>query len=327
MTDVELDRLAFKEHFASLHSEICKAFIGQPEIVEQLLICFYCGGHLLLEGMPGLGKTLLVRTLGEVLDLGVSRVQCTPDLMPSDIIGTNVLLEDTHGAQKIDFRKGPIFSNIVLIDEINRATPKTQSAFLEAMQEGRVTALGAAYELDRPFFVLATQNPIEIEGTFPLPEAQLDRFFFKLRVGFPALSQLSEIIDLTTGTDSQGLAPRPSLGRFDGMAALVRKVKVADGVKQYALRLVLATHPDGDEAPEMVRRFVKYGASPRAAQSIVLGSKARALARGRLNVSLEDVEALAYPSLNHRMILNFEAEVQGVDTALLVRQLCEELPA
>jgi MoxR-like ATPase len=278
---------------------------------------------VLLEGVPGLGKTLLIKTLSECLDLTFSRIQFTPDLMPGDIIGTNIIVEDAEQRKHFQFQRGPIFGHILLADEVNRATPKTQSALLEGMQEGNVTVSGAAHPLPSPFFVLATQNPIEMEGTYPLPEAQLDRFVFKLRVRYPALEELTEIIDRTTRpreVEVQRVMTGPQVLTF---RELVREVPLASHVRDLASLIVLASHPQWDRAPEAARRFIRYGASPRGAQALVLGAKVRALAEGRYNVSVEDLRAMAAPALRHRIILNFEGEAEGVESDTLISQLVE----
>ena len=311
----------FREHYELLLEEIGKVFVGQRDLVERVLTCLLSGGHVLLEGMPGVGKTLLVKTLSQTLDLDYARIQCTPDLMPSDVLGTNMLYEDEAGHHSIRFEKGPIFANIVLADEINRATPKTQSAFLEAMQERRVTLLGKGHPLEEPFMVLATQNPIEMEGTYRLPEAQLDRFFFKLTVKRPDVDELSRVMDLTTGEGGPSIRPVCPRETVLEMSNAVRKVKIAEDVKRYALRLVLGSDPEGEEAPPVVKKCVKYGASPRAAQSMILGGKVRALYRGRYNVSFEDITEMALPSLAHRVILNFEGEMSGMTAEKIVRDL------
>ena len=316
---------AFRERYALLEQEIRKVFIGQPRLVERVLICLFSRGHVLIEGMPGLGKTLLVKSLSEALDLRFSRIQCTPDLMPADVIGTNLMIEDAKGTPHVRFQQGPIFSHIVLADEVNRATPKTQSAFLEAMQERRVTVLGETYELEGPFFLLATQNPIEMEGTYPLPEAQLDRFFFKLNIDFPSLDDLSRIVDLTTGTARSRLRPVCDREAIRDMCQLVREVKIAERVKRFAMRAVLATHPEADEAPEMVRQYVQHGASPRAVQSMILGAKVRALTRGRYNVAFEDLQDVAMPSMAHRIIVTFEGEIARITPRDVVRELLARL--
>ncbi len=315
----------FRECYTLLQEEIGRVFIGQPATVELLLIALFCGGHVLLEGVPGVGKTLLVKTLSSILHLKFSRIQCTPDLMPADIIGTNVMVDDTLGGQSLRFERGPLFANVVLADEINRATPKTQSAFLEAMQERRITVFGVNHILEGPFLVLATQNPIEMEGTYPLPEAQLDRFFFKLQVGYPSLDDLSRIMDLTTSEESPIVEARYGWDDVIGMMSLVKKVKIAEDVKRFALRLTLATHPDSAEAVETVRKYVRYGASPRAGQAMVLAGKARALAEGRYNVSVDDIRACALAALNHRIIFNFEGEVQQISANQVVDELLKTL--
>jgi MoxR-like ATPase len=316
---------AFTHVFDRLKSEVAGAFVGQPHLVEHVLICLFSGGHALLEGLPGLGKTLLVKTLSEALDLKFSRIQCTPDLMPADVIGTNLLVEDARGIQRFEFQQGPLFGNIILVDEINRTTPKTQSAFLEAMQEHRVTVLGDSHSLENPFLVLATQNPIELEGTYPLPEAQLDRFLFKLKVDYPTIDELSRIVDMTTAGEVHQVSRIYDRQTVVDMSALVRKVRIAENVKRYALRITMASHPDGPEATDGVRQFVNYGASPRAAQSMILGAKVKALADGRYNVSLDDLRAMALPSLRHRILLNFEGEVAKVTTDNLVGEILAKI--
>lgn len=302
----------FRDILQTLRQQIGRVIVGHEEVVEGTLLCIFAGGHALLEGVPGLGKTLLVRTMGQVLSLRFSRIQFTPDLMPADITGTNLLAEDESGHRRFQFQQGPVFANIVLADEINRATPKTQSAMLEAMQEHAVTVAGVRYELPEPFFVLATQNPIEMEGTYPLPEAQLDRFMFKLLVHSPSVEQLNAIIDRTTGAQ----VPQADVGA-DGetvlwMQELARQVPLAEPVRDFASQLVHFTHPDVGDAPEMVKRYVRFGSSPRGAQALVQTAKVRALGEGRYNVSVEDIEAVAYPALRHRILLNFEAEAQGI---------------
>jgi len=318
---IRAEAAAFQETIRALEAEIGRIFVGQPELVEHLLWCVFCGGHALLEGVPGLGKTLLVKTLSQALNLRFFRIQCTPDLMPADVIGTNLLVEDSQGGRGFRFEPGPLFANIVLADEINRATPKTQSAFLEAMQEHRVTVFGVSHVLEEPFCVFATQNPIEMEGTYPLPEAQLDRFFFKLTVRLPDVEELSRIMALTTEDDTPSVKPRADAETVRAMGRLVRQVRIAEDVKRLALRLMLATHPDAPDAPPAVKRFVRYGASPRAAQAMILAAKARALAAGRYHVSADDIRAVAPPALNHRLVLNFEGEMQQMTTDGLVAEV------
>jgi MoxR-like ATPase len=315
----------FTDLFAKLKAEVGKAFVGQPDLVDHILICLFCRGHVLLEGLPGLGKTLLVKILSDALDLKFSRIQCTPDLMPADVIGTNMLIEDARGIQRFEFQPGPLFGNIVLVDEINRTTPKTQSAFLEAMQEQKVTVLGKSHVLEDPFLLLATQNPIEMEGTYPLPEAQLDRFFFKLKVEYPSIEDLSRIIDLTTSGSAQEIKQISGREMLREMSALVRKVKIAEDAKRYAVRIVLATHPSSSEAIEEVTRYVSYGASPRGAQSMVMAAKVKALTNGRYNVSYDDLRDIALPSLRHRILLNFEGEVAKITSDDIIHDILTQI--
>jgi len=303
----------FREVFTSLTREIAKVVVGHEEIVRGVLICLFSGGHSLLEGVPGLGKTLLVKTLSETLDLRFSRIQFTPDLMPADIIGTNIVVETPGGGRHFTFQPGALFGQIVLADEVNRATPKTQSALLEAMQELSVTVGGVHHTLARPFFVLATQNPIEMEGTYPLPEAQLDRFLLKLKVKYPSAAELSEIVERTTKPQTDLVQKVTDGPEVEAMKALVREVPIALPIKEYVTQLVLATRPDHPGAPDMVRRFVRYGSSPRGAQALVFGGKVQALIDSRFNVSFEDIRAVLLPSLRHRLILSFEGEAEGVD--------------
>jgi len=325
MTDIEAQVAQFGENFQHVRAEIAKVIVGHADVVEGLLTCLLCGGHALLEGVPGLGKTLLVKSLGAVLHLDFSRIQFTPDLMPADITGTRVVSQDEEGHRYFEFQQGPIFSNIVLADEINRATPKTQSALLEAMQEQTVTIAGVEYRLQLPFLVLATQNPLEMDGTYPLPEAQLDRFFLKLQVSYPSFEDLSEIVDRTTQRQERLLEPILQEAKILEAQQFVRDVPIASHVKNYAIRMVMATHPQTPAASEQVKRYVRYGSSPRGVQSLVLAGKVRALFQGRFHVSIEDLRTVALPCLRHRLILNFEGEAEGVDSADLIRDILEHL--
>jgi MoxR-like ATPase len=317
----------FVAAFEKLRAEVEKVIVGHRDIINHVLIGMFAGGHVLLEGAPGLGKTLLIKTLAEGLELSFSRIQFTPDLMPADISGTNIILEDAEGRKHFQFQPGPIFGHIVLADEINRATPKTQSALLEGMQEGYVTVGGASRPLPSPFFVLATQNPIEMEGTYPLPEAQLDRFLFKLRVRYPAIEELNAIIDRTTQTHSVTMERVMSGPTVLGFRELIREVPIASHLRDLASTIVMATHPDWEGAPEITRRFVRYGASPRGAQALVLGAKVLALSQGRYNVSVEDLRVLTAPALRHRVILNFEGEAEAVDVDTLVAEIVDKAQA
>jgi MoxR-like ATPase len=315
----------FRGDFARVRAEVGKVIVGNQDIVDGVLICLLSGGHALLEGVPGLGKTLLVKTLSQVLDLSFARVQFTPDLMPADITGTNILMEDAEGRKLFQFQPGPIFANIVLADEINRATPKTQSAMLEAMQEHSVTVGGKMYTLQEPFFVLATQNPIEMDGTYPLPEAQLDRFLFKLIVPSPTMKELSAIIERTTGTAAPPVSKVLDGPQILAMRQIAREVPIATHVREYAVRLILATHPRSEVAPDLVNRFVRFGASPRGAQSLVLAAKIRALLDGRYNVAYDDIASVAPAALRHRLLLNFEGEAEGIGTDTIIREVLTRL--
>jgi len=316
----------FRDSYGRLRAEIGKIIVGHEAIVDGTLVALFAGGHVLLEGVPGLGKTLLVKTLSEVLGLSFNRIQFTPDLMPADILGTNMVMEAAGGRREFEFQRGPIFAHLVLADEINRATPKTQSALLEAMQEHSVTAGGEIRRLAEPFFVMATQNPIDQEGTYPLPEAQLDRFFFKILVGYPSASELTEVLTRTT-TGVKALVGRV-LDRepLQELMELVREVPVASHVKDYAVRLVLSTHPKSETAAPITNQYLRFGSSPRGGQTLILAGKVRALMQGRFNVSYDDIEAVAAPSLRHRLILNFEAEAEGITTDHIIAQILRDVP-
>ena len=317
---------AFQSDFELVRSEIAKAVVGHQEIVDGVVTCLFAGGHALLEGVPGLGKTLLVRSLSEALQLQFNRIQFTPDLMPADVTGTTIVVEGDTG-RDFQFRKGPIFSQIVLADEINRATPKTQSSLLEAMQERSVTVGGTTHRLERPFFVMATQNPIEQEGTYPLPEAQLDRFFFKLQVGYSTREELAEILDRTTTGYEAKIEPVLDGERIKAHQAIVRNVGIEEKIQDFAVRMVLATHPEGQFAPPIVNRFQRFGASPSAAPTLVHGGKGMAMLDGRNHVSTDDIKAIALPALRHRCLLNFEGEAEGISTDEVVTNIIDTLPA
>jgi MoxR-like ATPase len=317
----------------ALRAEVGRVIVGHEDVVGDVLLCLFCEGHALLEGVPGLGKTTLIKCLGQALAVATSRIQFTPDLMPADIIGTNVLIQEETQApgasaetrRIVRFQKGPVFSNIVLADEINRATPKTQSALLEAMQERTVTAGGTTYVLEPPFIVLATQNPIEMEGTYPLPEAQLDRFFFKLSLGYPSGEEIAAIIDRTTAGPPARLSPILDAAGIGRIKDLVRALPVATHVRDYAIRLALATRPGAPEATDLVTRYVRYGASPRGPQSMVLAAKAHALFAGRMNAGFEDVRAVCRPALRHRVLLNFEGEAEGITAERIIDDILERV--
>jgi len=317
----------FRSAYGRVRSEIGKVIVGHDEIVHGVLTCLFVGGHALLEGVPGLGKTLLIRTLADALALDFNRIQFTPDLMPADIIGTNVVMEAPDGHRVFEFQRGPIFSQIVLADEINRATPKTQSALLEAMQEHSVTVGGHVHTLKEPFFVMATQNPIEQEGTYPLPEAQLDRFMLNVHVPYPTASEELEILRRTTGDDAPEPETRLSADAIVALQHLVRRVPVAEHVFLYARDLVRASRPNEPEASETVRRCVSWGAGPRAGQSLILAAKARTLLEGRFHAGIADVRAVAYPVLRHRIVTTFHAEAEGVDPDKIIAHLLEATPA
>ena len=315
----------FRQAYARLQKEIGRVIVGHTDIVHGVLTCLFVGGHALLEGVPGLGKTLLVRTLSQVLDLSFNRIQFTPDLMPSDIIGTNIISETTEGKRVFSFQPGPIFAQIVLADEINRATPKTQSALLEAMQEHSVTVGGTINKLQEPFFVMATQNPIEQEGTYPLPEAQLDRFFFKLIVNYSGREEMATILDRTTRNEW----PKPDKVMDGAEVAtwqqLVREVLVAPPVQDYAIRLVMATHPGGEFAAAETNKYIRFGSSPRGGQALILASKVRALLDGRYNVSFDDIRQAYLPAMRHRVLLNFEAQAENIPPDQVLGQVMKEV--
>ena len=321
---VQLDQ--FRSDFKTLRSEIGKVIVGQHEILDDMLVALVAGGHVLLEGVPGLGKTLTVRTLADALHLGFQRIQFTPDLMPADLIGTNMVAEGPDGRQVFEFQKGPLFANVVLADEINRATPKTQSALLEAMQEHSVTVAGTTHQLDEPFFVMATQNPLEMEGTYPLPEAQLDRFFCKLLVKYPKAADLETILDRTTETSNPKAEPVLSGDRIIEMSQLARQIPIADDVRRYGIALVLSTHLDHELVAEPTKKFVRYGSSPRGLQALILGAKIRAILDERYHVAREDLQAMALPVLRHRLILNFEGQAEGVSTDDVIAELLKTVP-
>ena len=316
----------FGRLYEAIAGQLAKVIVGHQQAAGEVLTCILAGGHALLEGVPGIGKTLLVRTLADVLDLGFSRIQFTPDLMPADITGTSIVEADEAGTKSFRFQPGPIFANLVLADEINRATPKTQSALLEAMQEHTVSVARTTHRLPEPFFVLATQNPLEMEGTYPLPEAQLDRFMLKVLVGSPDVDQLVGILDRTTGSDSPRAGTVTDAGGVLGMQELVRRIPAAQAVKNYAARIVRATHPEAELAPALARKYVRYGSSPRGAQAILLASKVRALRAGRSNVAFEDIRAVVAPALRHRLILSFEGQADGVVPDDLLAEIVQSLP-
>jgi MoxR-like ATPase len=321
----EFDR--FRERFDALRRHVGVAIVGHKELLRDVLVAVFSHGHVLLEGVPGLGKTYVVRVLSRVLGLRFGRVQCTPDLMPSDILGTHVVADDGQGGKRFVFQRGPVFTNLLLVDEVNRATPKTQAALLEVMQEECVTVGGESFPLERPFFVLATQNPLEMEGTYPLPEAQLDRFLFKLRVTFPNEAELVEISRRTTGEEEPALEVALEGEELVRLQRVLTRVPVAEPLAAYAAALILATHPDSDRAPPKVKRYVAYGASPRGMQALVRAARAHCLLDGRTAVSVADLRAAALPALRHRVLLNFEGEAEAVDADALVREVLAHVPA
>lgn len=318
--DIEKAALKLKE----CEEEIGKGIIGQKEIVENVLIAIFSGGNVLLEGMPGLGKTQLVKTISKVLNLKFSRIQFTPDLMPADVVGTNLIVKE-NDTTKFKFEEGPVFTNLLLADEINRATPKTQSALLEAMGEKSVTVGKVTYSMPKPFMVLATQNPIEQEGTYPLPEAQLDRFQFKVKVDFPTLEELSKIMDLTLGKEETKINPILNDEEILEIREVIKEIPMAEAVKEYALKIILSTHPEINEGHELVKKYVEVGASPRAAQGLFSGAKVKAVMEGRYNVSFDDIKYIAYPVLRHRIILNFEGITEGITEEYIIEKILEDL--
>lgn len=316
----------FQRDIERIRKELAKVIVGQRQIIEGIIIAILSNGHVLLEGVPGLGKTLLIKSLSQTMDLKFSRIQFTPDLMPADILGTNILMQGEDGRRFFKFQEGPIFAQIILADEINRATPKTQSALLEAMQEQKVTVAGVTRPLGRPFFVLATQNPLEMEGVYPLPEAQIDRFFFKLKIDYPDYEELQQIVGQTTVGELPLLEKIIDGEELCQIQSLVRKVLIASHVLKYATRLTMGTHPDSKFATPQIRRFVRYGASPRGAQTLVLAGKALAFMENRFNVSFSDIREVALPSLRHRILLNFEGEAEGVDIDKMIEDLIKVTP-
>ena len=315
----------FKENFNRVETEIHKRIVGQDEVIEGVLLCLFANGHVLLEGVPGLGKTQLVHTLSEALSLSFNRIQFTPDIMPSDITGTMLLVEDEQGRKQFEFQPGPIFAQLILADEINRATPRTQSALLEAMQERTVSVARTSHKLKEPFCVLATQNPIEMDGTYRLPEAQLDRFLFKIQIAFPDEDALGEILRRTTSETEPAIEEVSDAETIQSMRELVRRVLIAEHVERYIIRLIRATHPDNSNSPEMTRQYVELGASIRGLQAITLTAKVKALLDGRYNVAFEDVQSVALPALRHRIILNFEGEGEGIQTDEIIQNALNSL--
>ncbi|MBI5928261.1 MAG: MoxR family ATPase [Chloroflexi bacterium] len=321
----EITAEEFSSNARAIYDEVRKVIVGQGDLIRSVLICVITGRHALLEGVPGLGKTMLIRTLADTMSLKFARIQFTPDLMPADIVGTDILEEREDGRREFRFQPGPVFANLVLADEINRATPKTQSALLEAMQEKMVTVANTTYRLKPPFFVLATQNPLEMEGTYPLPEAQLDRFMFKINVPFPTADDLMEIFRRTTSSEHVELQSVVTGDQIIAMGNLALQVPIASHVNEYVARLIVATHPEGPSAPDKVRRYVRYGSSPRGGQAIILGAKTNALLEGRYNVSFDDIRMIATSALRHRLLLNFEGQAEGVTTDQVIEELLDQV--
>lgn len=325
MSEITVKPQEWVDNISKLRNQIGEVIVGQQEVVEQMLWCIFAGGHALLEGIPGLGKTMLVRTVSEALDLSFSRIQFTPDLMPSDITGTNILSFGQQGSTGMSFQKGPLFSSIVLADEINRATPKTQSALLEAMQEKTVTVGSETHRLPKPFFVLATQNPLENEGTYPLPEAQLDRFLLKIEVSYPSADELKEIVRRTTSSHEAEVQRQMSAEQLLEIQHGAKEVLVAEEILDYAVKLLMMTHPEEATAPDEVRKYVRFGSGPRGVQSIISVGKVRALCNGRMHLSTGDIRAVALPALRHRLFLNFEGQAMGVTTDQVIQAVLDKL--
>lgn len=319
--DINIEQ--FSRLAQAIEAEVGRVIVGQKEVVRGVLTCVLAGRHALLEGVPGLGKTMLIRALADALELKFARIQFTPDLMPADITGTDILEDDEHGRKIKQFQQGPVFANLILADEINRATPKTQSALLEAMQEQTVTVANRSYRLEPPFFVLATQNPLEMEGTYPLPEAQLDRFMFKVNVTYPSTSELVNILDRTTGAENPHASKVADGKTIISMGQLALNTPTPTHVTEYVARLIVASHPDDTSAPEKVKQFVRYGSSPRGAQALIVGAKINALLEGRYNVSFEDIQAVAPSALRHRLLLNFEGLAEGISTDAIIADLLQ----
>jgi MoxR-like ATPase len=326
VTEFEERASRFIEKFRQIQREIAKVIVGQQQLVENVLTALTAGGHVLLEGVPGIGKTLLVHTLADSIDCSFSRIQFTPDLMPSDIIGTRIVMEDEAGRKQFSFQRGPVFTQVLLADEVNRATPKTQSALLEAMQERTVTVAGEAMPLGPPFFVIATQNPLEMEGTYPLPEAQLDRFLFKLNVTYPSAEELVEVGRRTTVREMPRAAVALSGEELIELMGVVRDVPIAGHVERYAATVLMSTHPASEQATDLVRKYVRYGASPRGLQAAILGGKVRALLDGRFNVAEDDIRDVALPALRHRLLLNFEGEAEDIDPDRIIEEIIQSAP-